>query len=101
MNKQFEEWLIGEFGFDKIEQMSPKFEAIDFSMQWGVYQLFFWKTKGWWLSIYPYSDKFGGKIEKFWSEGVFNCDFITNVPEQAQKKLIDKAFEIFNFQENE
>lgn len=46
MNKQFEEWLLSEFGFDRIEQMSPRFDRIDFSMQWGVYQLFFWKTKG-------------------------------------------------------
>lgn len=94
MNKQFEEWLLSEFGFDKIEQMNPQFNGIDFSMQWGLYQQFFWKKMGWWLSVYPYTDKFAGKIDKFWGETIFNCHFITNVPEFAQKKLIERAFEL-------
>jgi len=68
------------------------FNDLPWDMQWGVYQKFFWETKGWWLSTYPYTDKFGGKIRGFWGEAHLTRDYITNVPEQAQRSLVEDAF---------
>lgn len=102
--EDFDKWLYGE----KVATLANKdfiskkvyttthFYNLPLSMQWGVYQTYFWETKRWWISIYPYTDKFGGKIVGFWDEGYFNSNFITNVPEQAQTKIVDKANEIYN-----
>ena len=93
MTDEFQEWANNEYG-ELIElAFEGGFSDFPWSMQWGAYQLYFWETKKWWLSIYPYTDKFGGKIEGFWDEGHGNRNFITNVPEQAQKKIVEVAFE--------
>jgi len=94
MNKEFEDWVNSNYGELVELAFEDGFLGFPWSMQWGVYQKYFWETKRWWISIYPYTDKFGGKIEKFWDEGISTNNFITNVPEQAQRKIVDKAFEI-------
>ena len=92
MNKEFEEWVVKEYG-ELIElSFEEGFSGFPWEMQWGIYQIYFWETKQWWLSIFPYTDKFGGRIDEFWDEGQYKCNFITNVPEQAQKRLVEKAF---------
>ncbi|MEK6829095.1 MAG: hypothetical protein AABY15_03130 [Nanoarchaeota archaeon] len=93
MNKKFEEWLK-DIKLDST--ISNIFDNFPWSMRWGIYQKYFWETKGYWLSIYPYTDKFGGRIDRFWDERIFYSNFITNNPEEAQKKLVDKAFEMVN-----
>lgn len=90
MTKHFEEWLVVQ----KINIFD--FKNMIWEMKWGVYQKYFWETKSWWLYIYPYTDKFGGKIESFWGDVHLNIKFITNNPEQAQNKLIEKSFKLKN-----
>lgn len=90
ITENFEKWLVSQ----KINKLD--FENMIWEMKWGVYQKYFWKNEKWWLSIYPYTDKFGGKIESFWGDVHLNIHFITNNPEHAQKKLIEKAFELNN-----
>lgn len=83
---EFVNWLESE----KIK--SSKFEKMIWEMKWGIYQKYFWINNSWWLSIYPYTDKFGGRIDKFWDECLFNSNFITNSPRDAQNRLIKQAF---------
>ena len=101
MTEEFKEWYKEKYphhymrskkkkGVYKTERLG--FELLSWEMQWGIYQLYFWSVKKWWLSIYPYTDKFGGKIRGFWDEGHYTCDFITNVPHQAQEQLVKAAF---------
>jgi len=94
MNEKFEEWLSKNYGELTELAFEDGLSGFPWSMQWGVYQKYFWETKSWWLSIYPYTDKFGGRIDKFWDEGQYKCNFITNVPEQAQKRLVEAAFKL-------
>lgn len=94
MNKEFEDWLCNNYT-PLWRDYVDKDIYVPFSQMWGVYQLYFWETKRWWISIYPYTDKFGGKIRGFWDEGVYTCNFITNVPEQAQKQIVEAAFELY------
>ena len=84
----FEEWL----NLEKIKKSD--FENMSWEIKWGIYQRYFWENKQWWLSIYPYSDKFGGRIDKFWGECIFNSNFITNSPEDAQNRIIKEAFKL-------
>ena len=103
MTEEFQEWYKKEYpkcfwrgkkkkGVFKTERLD--FDLLAWEMQWGIYQLYFWHTKKWWLSIYPYTDKFGGKIRGFWDEGQATRNFITNVPHQAQKMIVETAFEL-------
>jgi len=86
MTEEFKEWI-------KEEYPKGDFEELKWEMQWGIYQLYFWEKKKWWISIYPYTDKFGGKIREFWGEKIVTRNFITNNPAQAQEKLVIIAFE--------
>lgn len=90
ITENFEKWLVSQ----KINKLD--FENMIWEMKWGVYQKYFWENEKWWLSIYPYTDKFGGKVESFWDNVHLNIHFITNNPEQAQKKLVEKAFKLKN-----
>jgi hypothetical protein len=92
MTKEFEDWLLNKRNIS----VAVSINDMQWEMQWGVYQMYFWETKKWWVSIYPYTDKFGGKIEGFHGESIYKCDFITNSPNDAQKKIILEAFEIFD-----
>ena len=98
MTQEFEDWYLSKHHNKKHtkEDTLMSWNQLSWSMQWGVYQSFFWQTKGWWLSIYPYTDKFGGKIRGFWDLGIMTRDYITNVPEQAQRKLVEDAFKKLN-----
>jgi len=103
MNKQFEEWLelkaetpymISTFLEDlEINILAPDyFTQLPFSMQWGVYLLFF--------------DTVGIRIELFYSRVVGTWTPIINettYPDrltrtEAQKEAIKKALEILNKQ---
>lgn len=103
MTEEFKKWYNEEYAnclctwkANKEEsdlERQIDFDGLSWEMQWGIYQLYFWDTKKWWLSIYPYTDKFGGKIEGLWDKGVATRNFITNVPFQAQEKIVNLAFE--------
>jgi hypothetical protein len=98
MDIKFEKWLNDESNYSSIvkDKSLDFFYELLWEFQWVFYQKYFWETKRWWVSIYPYTDKFGGKIESFWGDVHLNIHFITNNPEHAQKKLIEKAFELNN-----
>ena len=93
MTKEFKEWAEEEYGEIVTLSFESGVEGLPWDFQWGMYQKFFWQAKRWWLSIYPYTDKFGGRIKGFWDEGIMTRPYITNVPEQAQRRLVEDAFE--------
>jgi hypothetical protein len=88
MTDEFLNWLKSE----KIE--SSKFEKMIWEMKWGLYQKYFWKKHKMWLSIYPYTDKFGGRISSFWNVIHFDSNFVTNSTKDAQNRIVEKAFEL-------
>lgn len=100
MTEEFIEWYEKEYPncLWRKKSISKKididFDTLSWDMRWGIYQLYFWDSKKWWLSIYPYTDKFGGKIRGFWDEGYSTRNFITNVPHQAQEMIVEVAFEM-------
>lgn len=98
MTQDFEKWYLENHHNKeyKVEDVLMAWNQLAWSMQWGIYQKFFWETKRWWISIYPYTDKFGGKIRGFWDEGIMTRDYITNIPEQAQRRLVEDAFKRLN-----
>jgi len=102
MTEEFKEWYKEEYkhcfwrtqrGTSVLKVEKADFNELSWEMQWGIYQLYFWHTQSWWISIYPYTDKFGGNIKGLWDEGIATRNFITNVPSQAQEKIVEVAFE--------
>lgn len=93
MDNTLKKWLI-ENNFILLNNI--EFCNINWAIQFGVYQKYFWETKHWWLTIYLYTDKFGGKIEKYPDETIYKCDFITNSPIHAQKQLVSIALKLLN-----
>jgi hypothetical protein len=94
MTEEFKEWAAQECGEIVELAFEEGITGFPWDMQWGMYQKFFWENKRWWISIYPYTDKFGGQIRGFWDEEIMTRAYITNVPEQAQRRLVEDAFKI-------
>ena len=88
--EEFDRWFAKNL-VEKELALDDFYDSSD-QMKWGVYQTYFWETKRWWISVYPYTDKFGGKISGFWDEEHVNSHFITNVPEQAQSKIVSTTY---------
>lgn len=85
MTVDFENWL----------NIDPdKFYDLPWEYQWGTYQRYFWDLNKWVISIYPYTDKIGGRIDTFWDEGIINIGFITNNPVDAQERIVEEAFKL-------